>query len=152
MGPTAPSRAILACVREVRPPFSPEATTAEFAEVLKSYGLSRVTGDMYAGSWPSEQFAKYGIQYEPSSRNKSQIYNDALPLFNSGRCEILDIPRLGAQLCALERRTARGGRSSVDHPPNGGRDDLANSVCGSLVLALNETAPTALQRAKILCH
>jgi len=151
MGTSAPSRAILAAVREVRPPFSPEQTTAEFAEVLRGYGLSRVTGDRYGGSWPSEQFAKYGIAYEPSPRTKSEIYVDALPILNSGRCELLDIPRLGGQLCALERRTARGGRSSVDHPP-AGRDDLANAVCGSLVMALGETANTALARAKILCH
>jgi hypothetical protein len=27
-------------------------------------------------------------------------------------------------LCALERRTARGGRDSIDHPPMGTRDML----------------------------
>jgi hypothetical protein len=32
-----------------------------------------------------------------------------------------------AQLCALERRTARGGRDSIDHPPNG-HDDLINGI------------------------
>ena len=30
-------------------------------------------------------------------------------------------------------RTARGGKDSVDHPPNG-HDDLANAACGALVL------------------
>jgi hypothetical protein len=29
----------------------------------------------------------------------------------------------------LERRTARGGRDSIDHPP-GAHDDLANAVAG----------------------
>ena len=33
----------------------------------------------------------------------------------------------------LERRTARSGKDSVDHPP-GGRDDLANVCCGALTL------------------
>jgi hypothetical protein len=33
------------------------------------------------------------------------------------------------QLCSLERRTARGGRDSVDHPP-GQHDDLANACAG----------------------
>jgi hypothetical protein len=31
------------------------------------------------------------------------------------------------QLCELERRTARGGRDSVDHAA-GGHDDVANAV------------------------
>jgi hypothetical protein len=48
---------------------------------------------------------------------------------NSGRVELLDHPRLAAQLCALERRVTRGGRDSIDHPP-GGHDDLANAVGG----------------------
>jgi hypothetical protein len=40
---------ILDCVREIRAPFSPEAATKELAEVLDSYGISKVTGDRYAG-------------------------------------------------------------------------------------------------------
>ncbi len=51
------------------------------------------------------------------------------PSFNAGSVALLDHPRLVAQLCALERRTARGGRDSIDHPPNG-HDDLANAACG----------------------
>jgi hypothetical protein len=38
---------------------------------------------------------------------------------------------LVAQLCSLERRTTRGGRDSIDHPPSG-HDDLANAVAGCL--------------------
>jgi hypothetical protein len=41
----------------------------------------------------------------------------------------LDHPKLINQLCALERRTARGGRDSIDHPL-GGHDDLCNAVAG----------------------
>jgi len=57
-----------------------------------------------------------------------------LPALNSGRVELLDVPRLVGQLCGLERRTARGGRDTIDHPP-GGRDDVANAVAGAVVLA-----------------
>jgi hypothetical protein len=42
---------------------------------------------------------------------------------------LLDHPRAIAQLCSLERRTARGGRDSIDHAP-GAHDDLANAVAG----------------------
>jgi len=76
-----------------------------------------------------EQFRKFGIHYEPSTRPKSQLYVDLLPLINSHRIELLDDARLINQLCALERRTARGGRDSIDHPP-GGRDDVVNTVAG----------------------
>ena len=48
--------------------------------------------------------------------------------------ELLDHSRLAAQLCSLERRTARGGRDSIDQPP-GGHDDLINAAAGALVLA-----------------
>jgi hypothetical protein len=57
-----------------------------------------------------------------------------LPLLNSGRIQLLDNRRLITQLHGLERRTARGGKDSIDHGP-GRFDDLANSVAGALVLA-----------------
>src|SRR5271165_4987630 len=38
----------------------------------------------------------------------------------------------------LERRTARGGRGSIDHAP-AAHDDSANAACGALVLAAPET-------------
>jgi hypothetical protein len=65
----------------------------------------------------------------------SQIMQQGpLPLINSVRCELLDQPRFINQLCNLEGRTARGGRDSIDHRPNG-HDDTANCVAGVLVLA-----------------
>ena len=54
-----------------------------------------------------------------------------MPLLTSGRAELLDEPRLVAQLCGLERRTARGGRDSIDHAP-GRHDDVANAAAGVL--------------------
>jgi len=107
--------AVLDVLRERRPPFSPEQVAGEFAGTLKAYGVRRVTGDHYAGEWPKEQFRKAGIEYVTSERSKSEIYLGALPLLNSGRVELLDHPRLIAQLCGLERLTARSGRDSIDH-------------------------------------
>ena len=125
--------AILDCLRERRPPFSPEAVAAEFSELLKQYRCSRVTGDRYGGEWPREQFSKRNIKYEPAERSKSDIYRDVLPLVNSGKVELLDNTRLIAQLCSLERRTARGGRDTIDHPA-GAHDDIANAAAGALVM------------------
>jgi hypothetical protein len=124
-------RAILDCVREVRPSFSPASVVAEFSELLRSYGITTVSGDRYGGQWPTERFREHGIDYRPSDRPKNDLYLDLLPALNSGRVALLDNPRLISQLCALERRTARGGRDTIDHPA-GAHDDVANSVAGVL--------------------
>ena len=100
------------------------------AALLKSYGISKVTGDRYAGEWPRERFQVHGIIYEPAAKPKSDLYRDLLPALNSRKVELLDDARLIAQLCSLERRTARGGRDSIDHAP-GAHDDLANACCRS---------------------
>lgn len=85
-------------------------------------------GDRYAGEWPREQFRKRGVEYLESEDSKSEIYQNVLPLLNSRRAELLDVRRLARQLCAPERRTARGGGDSIDHSP-GGHDDVANAAC-----------------------
>ena len=59
---------------------------------------------------------------------------DLLPLINSGAVDLLEHDRLVTQLTSLERRTARGGKDSIDHAP-GAHDDVANSVAGALVTA-----------------
>jgi hypothetical protein len=123
---------ILDAIREVRAPFSPEGCTDEFATLLKIYGITAVTGDRYAGMWPRERFKVHGIDYQVSEKTKNDIYRDLLPIVNSRQCDLLDHPRLFGQLVSLERRTARGGRDSIDHPP-GAHDDVANSVAGVVV-------------------
>jgi hypothetical protein len=42
-------RAVLDVIREVRPPFSPENVVREFSDVLNLHGLTRISGDRYAG-------------------------------------------------------------------------------------------------------
>jgi hypothetical protein len=130
--------AILDLIREVRPPFSPEAVTQEFADILKSYRITKVSGDRYAGEWPREQFRKHGVNYEPAGKSKSELYVDLLPLINSRAVDLLDNDRLVNQLVGLERRTARGGKDSIDHGP-GGHDDVANAVAGAVGLANRST-------------
>jgi hypothetical protein len=128
-------RVVIDCIREVKPPFSPEQTVIELAATLKSYRCHRVHGDRFGGMFPQEQFNKRGIRYEVSERVKSEIYRDFLPLLNSGRVVLPRNDKLVRQLCSLERTTARGsGRDNIDHP-TGGHDDVANAVAGAAVLA-----------------
>jgi hypothetical protein len=122
-------RVVLDALRERRPPFSPDDVVAEFAAALKSYGISTVTGDRYAAEWPRERFRIHGVEFRVGDKPKSDLYRDLLPVLNSGRIELLDHHRLVGQLCSLERRTARGGKDSIDHPP-GSFDDVANAVAG----------------------
>ena len=123
---------VLDAAVEVRPPLDPEQTVAEFAALLRRYGVTKIVGDKYGGEWPRARFAEHGIEFEQSARPKSDLYRDLLPLLNARRVELLDQPRLSAQLAGLERRTARSGRDSIDHAPNA-HDDLANAVAGVLV-------------------
>jgi terminase large subunit-like protein len=120
---------VVDALREIKPPFSPESAVAEFSELLKSYHVIKITGDRYAGEWPRERFREHGIVYEPAQKPKSDLYRDLLPAINSRKLDLLDDARLLTQLVSLERRTARGGRDSIDHAP-GAHDDLANALAG----------------------
>ena len=67
--------------------------------------------------------------FEQAAKPRSDLYQDLLPMINSTRIQLLDHPRLVAQLCSLERRNVRGGKPSIDAPPNG-HEDVANAVAG----------------------
>jgi hypothetical protein len=115
--------------------------------VLRSYNVRRVVGDRYAGEFSREPFRSRGIDYQISDKPKTDIYRDVLPVINSKRCELLDLPRLSAQLCGLERRAAGGTRSTIrraggttsrtrraarscSRPAVGGRSRSRRRLCG----------------------
>ena len=131
---------VLDALYERRPPFDPTAAVAEVAALLKTYGLTDVTGDNYGAEWVVEAFAKEGVRYSRADRDRSKIYLDVLPLFTAGRVRLLDNKRLVHQLVTLERRTSRSGRDAIGHPA-GGHDDLANASAGALVIAAAQAAP-----------
>jgi hypothetical protein len=124
-------RRVLDLAREWRAPFAPEAVVEEVVAELRRYRCTSVTGDYYGGEWVGERFRAHGIEYQRAEKPKSQIYLELLGPLNSGQIELLDQPRLIHQLCTLERRTARSGKDSIDHPPNG-HDDLINAAAGAL--------------------
>ncbi len=84
-----------------------------------------------------EQFSKRGIFYKPSEKTKSELYRDLLPIVNSGAVDLIEHERLVMQLASLERRTARGGKDSIDHSP-GMHDDIANAAAGALVTSFRD--------------
>ena len=121
---------VLDVARRWKSPHDPSQVVREMAGLLKNYGIHYVTGDRYAGAWPSQEFSKNQISFEASPQNKSGLYLDFLPLVLSQRVELLDSKPLIHELRSLERRTRSAGQDFVDHGPRGGHDDLANSVAG----------------------
>ena len=144
-------RGVLDCTREIIPPFDPKVTVAEFAAVLRSYRVSRVTGDAYSGAWVRSAFDAHGIRYDVSDKVKSAIYLETLPLINSRRVSVLDDKRLLSQFTGLERRTGRGGgRDSVDHGPSG-HDDISNAAAGALIACKVSLGRVALPSSFVMC-
>jgi len=123
---------VLDLVRAVKPPFSPSGVCAQYAEILKKYGLHKVTGDNYADEWPKEMMLSNGITYEKSDKVKNAIYGAFLPLLNSRSVRLLDHPEMRRELVNLERSTSQMGRDTINHP-NNGHDDLINAAAGALL-------------------
>ncbi len=125
---------VLDVIKEVRPPFRPKDVAKEFSEILKSYDVTRIESDRYAGSWVTDEFRDNGISVENSELSASEVYLAAMPIIANGTCELLDNKRLKAQLAGLERKTRAGGKDLITHYP-GGHDDVCNAACGALIMA-----------------
>lgn len=119
---------VLDAVRVTKPPFAPSVVVQEYAALLRTYRIHQISGDRYAGLWPTEQFRNHGIDYEPAPLPASALYMELLPALNGGTVELLDSRQLRKELIALERRTGRG-KDHIDHAPNA-HDDLAVAVAG----------------------
>lgn len=122
---------VLDLIRETRPPFSPDATTAAYAELCKTYRVKQVVQDRYGLEWTKERWRAHGIEPVESRDTASEILANLLPMINSGQVELLDHARLRQQLVTLQRSTTKTGRDTVSHPP-GGHDDIAVSAAGAL--------------------
>ena len=107
---------------------APDEITKEYAGILKAYGLHEVFGDRYAGAYPAQEFQRHGINLKYTPLNRSQLYLEALPVMQTGRCELPPDDILIGELCSLERKAGRLS-DIVDHAV-GGHDDLANSAAG----------------------
>ena len=111
-----------------KPPFNPRDAVRKFADLLKQYRVSAVTGDRYAGQTFEHDFLDHRIGYRVSQLTKSQLYEALEPRVNAGELELLDVPKLIEQLLGL---VAKG--TKIDHLP-GDHDDLANAAAGAVSL------------------
>jgi hypothetical protein len=135
-------------IRSRRPKFNPEEVTAQYSELLKSYGIGRVTGDKFSGDWASNAYAKFGILYERSEKTKSECYLEAEGPFNTGRVNLPNREAAIVQLKGLVRKARSGGHDSVDTDA-GQPEDEANVVAG-LIWLLSESANRPIPRIRSL--
>lgn len=120
-------RVIVDACRRWPSPHDPVSVAAEVAAFLGEYRLNCAIADQYGAEVVRTVYRDAGVSLSAAEVNRSEAYLHCLPLFTSGRIEIPDEPRLRAELLALERRTGRSGKDSIDHPP-GSHDDVANAV------------------------
>jgi hypothetical protein len=124
---------VLDCIFERPGPFNPGVVVAEICALLRSYGITSVTGDRYSAAWVRSAFTDNGCGYHQSQRDRSAIHSDFLPLATSGRARLLESAKMVSQFTSLQRISG-AGKDRVDHP-RGGADDISNSVAGALTLA-----------------
>jgi len=121
------------CLRVKKSPHNPLEAVKEFAQTLKSYGLSEVVGDRYGSDFNREAWRDQGINYIDSELDKSSIYLELLPIINTGGVSLLDHKDMIVQFRNLERRSGRL-KDIVDHSRNL-KDDISNATAGSVVLS-----------------
>ena len=138
---------VLDVLYERKAPFNPSDVVSEIANLLREYNCGVITGDRYGAQWTVEAFAKAGVRYVQSERDRSAVYMDTLPLFTSGRARLLDFAKLISQFAALERRSFSTGRERID--PGPGHDDCANSAAIALHAAVLIVQP---RNRKVKCH
>jgi hypothetical protein len=116
------------------PKFNPSEVTERFAQIVRAYRCTRVTGDNYGAEWVADAWRSQGLGYDRSDLPASQLYQECVPLFTREEIGIPDHPQLIRELRLLERRTSRMGKDSITHPP-GGHDDFANALAGCARIA-----------------
>jgi hypothetical protein len=129
-------------VRERKPRFVPSSVISEYAALLKSYNITEIESDKFAGGFHSSEWEANGIRFRPCERTTSENYQHALPLLLSGRVRLVNVPKLRTQFASLERRIQGvSGREAISHPAVGSaHDDVCCAVAGAMVAAGNRYA------------
>jgi hypothetical protein len=127
---------VIDAIREFRPRFIPSEVIRELAILLKSYRISEVVGDGFAGGFHSDEWRKNNIRFKAAEHATSENYLRALPMILNKRALLIDSPTLRSQFASLERRTTSVNREQVSHPQvASAHDDVATACAGALVIA-----------------
>ncbi len=135
--PDSEGTVVVDCIRERKPRFVPAEVIAEYAGLMKCYGISEIRGDKFGGGFVEDEWQRNQIRFTPSEFTTSENYIRSLPIVLSRRTRLVNNATLRSQLASLER-SVTGTKEQVSHPKHAGaHDDIATAVCGLLVLAGN---------------
>ena len=137
-------RIVADVVRGRRGPHDPAAVAAEYATLMKSYRCTTIWGDNYAKEWVAGAYRAVGLEYRQSPLVRSDLYLEGQVLFTRGLISVPPDATLLRELRLLERRTARSGKDSVNHPV-GGHDDFANALFGAMYVAVKAASQPELK-------
>ena len=133
-------KAVLDAIREVVPPFDPNAAlTSVVAPLCARYGVTTVRGDQVSRGFVESNLRSLGLTFDTATLTTSDLYLQLLALVNAGQVELLDDATLRLQLLSLQRSQGQGGKDRVSHP-SGGHDDVATAAAGAVALAVGLTA------------
>jgi len=127
--------------RERRPRFVMADVVAEWAKLLREYGVNEIFSDGYAFGICADEWARNGIKNTKCEHDTGENYLRCLPLLTSKRARLVDNATLRKQLSGLTR-VVRSGHETVEHATTASaHDDVAAAVAGCLVRAASEKAP-----------
>jgi hypothetical protein len=129
-------RAVVDVLDEVPAPFNAEAVVERFASLMKGYRVSRVSGDLYAGSVYEQAFGRAGVRFERSPLDKSGLFVSFAASARSGQVVTPNSELLLRQLRWLEEKVTPQ-KTLVRHA--GPTDDLANVCAGAVHAVLART-------------
>jgi hypothetical protein len=133
-------------IRERKPPFIPSQVVAEFAELLKAYGVTEVWADGYAKGYHHDVWSKHPVRLRDHESDTSDCYLKALPTFLAHRVYLIDNVVARNQLTSLERNVSARNKENVSHPKHAGaHDDVAAVVCGVIAVAQEQAALAAFR-------
>jgi|GEM_PF-835052 len=130
-------KAVIDATREIKPGpnVKPSMAVKDFADIIKSYHLTKAVSDFYGALWVVEAFSREDIKLERAEKNSSEIYIYCTGLFSDRQVELPDNDRLLNQLKALMRKIIPGGRDKVlSGKADRSHSDLSNAVCGAIFL------------------
>jgi len=132
---------VIDLIRERKPRFVAADVIAEYANILRCYGVREIVSDKFAAGFSSDEWARNGVRFHACDNSTSENYLRALPLLTSTRADLADNTTLRTQLSGLERR-AVSGREVVAHARTASaHDDVATAVAGCLAEATAQPTP-----------
>ena len=129
------NRIVIDVLRE-RKPIVPSQVVIEYAELLRSYGISQVVSDDYGKGFHGDESIRNGFLSRRARTVPPRITASFLPLLTSGRARLLDSSVLRSQLTSLERHVSASNKELIRHPQTASaHDDCATACAGAAVLA-----------------